>query len=138
VSSELDQERTRSEERLAQILAHQARDRDEPPDTVTDAASLRRLCEREAPHLLVALDALVFDESNTAARLGGGAQGNVWRAMLHGTPCAAKVLPFSREWWHGVALVKELRAHGSLRHRRIVQLVGVAVRDDACVLLTEV
>jgi hypothetical protein len=108
------------------------------PDTVTDAASLRQLCQREVPHLLVALDALVVSDGQEAARLGGGTQGNVWRALLHGTPCAAKVLPFSREWWHGVALVKELRAHGSLRHRRIVQLLGVAVRDDACVLLTEV
>jgi hypothetical protein len=96
------------------------------------------LCQREAPHLLVALDALVVSDGQETARLGGGAQGSVWRALLHGTPCAAKVLPFSREWWHGMALVKELRAHGSLRHRRIVQLLGVAVRDDACVLLTEV
>jgi hypothetical protein len=105
---------------------------------VIDAASLRRLCQREAPHLLVALDALVVSDGAEAARLGGGAQGSVWRALLHRTPCAAKVLPFSREGWHGVALVKELRAHWSLRHRYIVQLLGVAVRDDACVLLTEV
>jgi hypothetical protein len=98
------------------------------PDTVTDAASLRQLCQREAPHLLVALDALVVGDGAEAVRQGGGDQGNVWRAPLDGTPCAAKMLPFSREWWRGVALVKELRAHGSLRHRRIAQLLGVAVR----------
>jgi hypothetical protein len=84
---------------------------------------LEHYFSRELPHLCI--------DSKHWCLVRDGA------ALLHGTPCVVRLIPKSDLAWQ-IPLTLALRAHESLRHRRIVQLLGVAVHEVNCVLLTEV
>jgi hypothetical protein len=58
-------------------------------DVVTDAASFRRLCEREAPHLLTDCAHLLLG-ADDSAQLGSGMQGTVVFALLQTPVCSSR------------------------------------------------
>ncbi|KAL4421859.1 hypothetical protein ABPG77_001341 [Micractinium sp. CCAP 211/92] len=77
----------------------------------------------------------VMDAAGEPTKLGAGAQGTVYQALLNGVePVAVKVVPVGDAT---AAFLHEARMLRSLRHRNVVHLVGVALHGDKAMVLTE-
>ncbi|KAL4434836.1 hypothetical protein ABPG77_005363 [Micractinium sp. CCAP 211/92] len=77
----------------------------------------------------------VMDKERMPRKLGSGAQGTVYEALLNGvTPVAVKVVPVGDAT---AAFLHEARMLRSLRHRNVVHLMGVALHGDKAMVLTE-
>ncbi|PSC71262.1 serine threonine-kinase [Micractinium conductrix] len=80
----------------------------------------------------------VMNPEGQPTELGAGAQGVVYKTLLRGTePVAAKVIAVGAGPSAVQSFMQEARMLRQLRHRNMLQFVGVALHADKAVVLTE-